>query len=216
MRASVYICVCVTAKGTESVRVCVWQTDVVPKRLALSDKESNTACSCVYYKRHWWFLQYNTLWVWLIGTGSPIAQKLCAGIELCVNTLVNVRGWFRCGHWGCLRERTQVSAHKKAGPGFDTGEAAWERSAASSSGLWMCTCVCVQVFFFPPHFLLHIIPSHFCCDHFLSPPSFRICLHNVNGLQSYRLGYVIDGYTGSFVFWMDTFGRTQSWARSPV
>lgn len=74
-------------------------------------------------------------------------------------------------------------------------------------------CVCVCVFY---HIIVRSSLFHICCDHFLFPPSFRICFHNVNELQSYRLGYVIDGCTGSFVFWMDPFWRTQSWACSSM
>lgn len=142
-------CVCAPAKGTDRacVRVCVWQTDVVPKRLALSDKESNTACS--YNKRRWWVLQYNTFCVWLIGTGSPIAQKLCAGIELCINTLVNVRGWFRCGHWGCLRESTHT---RRPVPGLTHRGRLHESAALRPAPVW-CAPVCVCVVFFLNHIL---------------------------------------------------------------
>lgn len=100
---------------------------------------------------------------------------------------------------------------KKAGPRFGTVEAAWERSAASGAQT-VCWCAPVRVC----EFICVDFDYIRACSSFYtfvvitsSPPplSFRLCFHNVNALRSYRLGYVIGGCTGWFVFWMDTFGE---------
>lgn len=126
---------CVAGERTERPCMCVWQTDVVPKRLALSDKESNTACSCVCLKRH--FLQYVTFCARFIDTAQN--AEVVRGCKAVRQHVSDVRG--RVPAWKVF---LLIAANKKAGPGFDPGEDT-VYSAASVSLRWYRLSVHLRV-----------------------------------------------------------------------